>query len=119
MFRDEVRQALSGGFLDTWDESSNSVRDVARKILGVTSRQKKIDKETWCWNEKVQESSRGKRLAKKNWQFRQDEESRQKYKEICGKTKRAVVKAKEKAYSNPYEKLNSKEGEKDLYRLAR
>ncbi|XP_065658438.1 uncharacterized protein LOC136082948 [Hydra vulgaris] len=49
----------------------------------------------------------------------QDEEIRQKYKEMCGKTKRAVAKAKEKAYSNLYEKLNTKEGEKDLYRLAR
>ncbi|XP_065645283.1 uncharacterized protein LOC136075774 [Hydra vulgaris] len=35
-FRDEVRQALGGGVLDNWDERSNTVRDVARKILGVT-----------------------------------------------------------------------------------
>ncbi|XP_065646141.1 NACHT, LRR and PYD domains-containing protein 6-like isoform X3 [Hydra vulgaris] len=93
-FRDEVRQALSGGVLDTWKGMSNTVRDVARKILGVTSRQKKIDKETWWWNEEVQESLRGKQLAKKNWHFQQDEESRQKYKEMCGKTKRAVAKLK-------------------------
>ncbi|XP_065646357.1 uncharacterized protein LOC136076811 [Hydra vulgaris] len=52
-FRDEVRQALSNGVLDTWKGMSNTVRDVARKILGVTSRQKKIDKETWWWNEEV------------------------------------------------------------------
>ncbi|XP_065642624.1 uncharacterized protein LOC136074246 [Hydra vulgaris] len=65
-FRGKVRQALGGGVLDTWDETSITVRDVARKILGVTSGQKKIDKETWWWNEEVQESLRGKRLAKKN-----------------------------------------------------
>ncbi|XP_065658442.1 uncharacterized protein LOC136082952 [Hydra vulgaris] len=92
---------------------------MGRKILGVTSGQKKIDKETWWWNEEVQESLREKRLAKKNWHLQQDEESRQKYKEMCGKTKRAVAKAKEKAYSNLYEKLNTKEGEKDLFRLAK
>ncbi|XP_065654616.1 uncharacterized protein LOC136081243 [Hydra vulgaris] len=117
--RDEVRQALGGGVLDTWDETSNTVRDVARKILGVISGQMKIDKETWWCNEEVQESLREKRLAEKNWHFQQDEESRQKYKEMCGKTKRAVAKAKEKAYSYLYEKLNIKEWEKDLYRLAR
>ncbi|XP_065675781.1 uncharacterized protein LOC136091988 [Hydra vulgaris] len=112
-FRDEMRQALGDGVLDTWDETSNTVRYVARKILGVTSRQKKKDKETWWWNEEVQESLRGKRLAKKNWHFQQDKESRQKYKQMCGKTKRAVAK------DNLYEKLNTKEGEKNLYRLAR
>ncbi|XP_065668148.1 uncharacterized protein LOC136088371 [Hydra vulgaris] len=108
-FRDDVRQALGGGVLDTWDETSNTLRDVARKILGMTSEQKKIDKETWWWNEEVRESLRGKRLAKKNWHFQQDEESRQKYKKMCDNTKRAVAKAKEKAFSNLYEKLNTKE----------
>ncbi|XP_065672208.1 uncharacterized protein LOC136090032 [Hydra vulgaris] len=107
-FRDEVRQALGGGILDTWDETSNTVRDVTRKILGVTSGQKKIDKETWSWNEEVQESLRGKRLAKKNWHLQVDRS-----------TRRCVAKAKEKAYSNLFEKLNTKEGEKDLFRLAR
>ncbi|KAI5624691.1 hypothetical protein C0J50_15497 [Silurus asotus] len=33
--------------------------------------------------------------------------------------KRNVAKAKEKAYKDLYERLNTKEGEKDLYRLAR
>ncbi|XP_065665481.1 uncharacterized protein LOC136086910 [Hydra vulgaris] len=112
MFRNELRQALGGGVLDTWDEASNTLRNVARKILGATLGQKKIDKETWCWNKEVQESLKGKRLAKKNWDFQQDEESRHKYKEMCGKTKRALAKTKEKAYSYLYEKLNTKEGKK-------
>ena len=33
--------------------------------------------------------------------------------------KREVVKAKHKAYEELYSKLDTKEGEKDLYRLAR
>ncbi|XP_076836360.1 uncharacterized protein LOC143482001 [Brachyhypopomus gauderio] len=70
-YRDEVRQVLGngGGVLDTWDETSNAMRDVARKVLGVTSGQRKIDKELWWWTEEVQESLRGKRLTKKNWDF--------------------------------------------------
>ncbi|XP_065652871.1 uncharacterized protein LOC136080186 [Hydra vulgaris] len=116
-FRDEMRQALGGGVLDIWDETSNTVRDMARKILGVTSGQKKIDKEKWWWNEEVQERLRGKRLAKKNWHLQQEEESRQKYNDVCGKTKRAVAKAKEKAYCN-IKKLNTKEGEKDSVQIG-
>ena len=36
-----------------------------------------------------------------------------------GARQREVTKAQEKAYGELYEKLDTKEGEKDLYRLAR
>ncbi|KAI5089892.1 hypothetical protein C0J45_20027 [Silurus meridionalis] len=45
--------------------------------------------------------------------------SGQEYTEMWQQVKRDVVKAKEKAYEELYEKLDTKEGEKDLYRLAR
>ena len=38
---------------------------------------------------------------------------------MCCKVKREVAKAKEKADDELYEKLETKEGEKELYRLAR
>lgn len=40
------------------------VRETARKVLGMTSGQRKEDKEAWWWNEEVQESIR-KKLIKK------------------------------------------------------
>lgn len=43
------------------------------------------------------------------------EESHQEYKNMCNRAKKAFAKAKE----NAYDKLNTKEREKDLYRLAR
>ncbi|KAF7706916.1 hypothetical protein HF521_018134, partial [Silurus meridionalis] len=67
----------------------------------------------------VQESIRGKRLEKQNWDRQSDKKSRQENKEMQQQVKRDVVKAKEKAYEKLYERLNTKEGEKDLYRLAR
>ena len=120
-FREEVRQALDGG-KDGWDDwatTAEVVREIARKVLGVTSGQRKEDKETWWWNEEVQESIRKKGLAKRKWDSQRDEESRQEYKEWRRKAKREVAKAKKKAYDELYEKLDTKEGEKDLYRLAR
>ena len=120
-FREEVRQALDGG-KDEWDDwatTAEVVREIARKVLGVTSGQRKEDKETWWWNEEVQESIRKKGLAKRKWDSQRDEESRQEYKEWRRKAKREVAKAKKKAYDELYEKLDTKEGEKDLYRLAR
>ena len=75
--------------------------------------------ETWWWDEEVQESIRKKGLAKRKWDSQRDEESRQEYKEWRRKAKREVAKAKKKAYDELYEKLDIKEGEKELYRLAR
>lgn len=41
------------------------VRERARRVLGVSSGQRKEDKETWWWNEEVQENIQRKRLVKK------------------------------------------------------
>ena len=97
------------------------VRDTARKALGVSlsSKQRKEDMETWLWDAEVQESIRKKILAKKRWDMQRDEESKQEYKEMRRETKKEVVKAKNNAYDELYEGLNTKEGEKTLYRLAR
>ncbi|KAK3543078.1 hypothetical protein QTP70_010530 [Hemibagrus guttatus] len=47
------------------------------------------------------------------------EENRQEYKELQRRVKREVSKAKQKAYDELYTRLDAREGEKDLYRLAR
>ncbi|KAK3543943.1 hypothetical protein QTP70_031851 [Hemibagrus guttatus] len=47
------------------------------------------------------------------------EEDRQEYKELQCRVKREVSKAKQKAYDELYTRLETREGEKDLYRLAR
>ncbi|KAI5619805.1 hypothetical protein C0J50_20571 [Silurus asotus] len=117
-FREEVRQGLSGvkEVLDDWATTAGVMREAARKVLGVTSGNRKEDKETWWWNEEVQESIRRKRLAKQKWDRQSDEKSRQEYKEMRQQVKRDVAKAKEKAYEELYERLDTKEGEKDWNR---
>ena len=67
----------------------------------------------------MQESIRKKRLAKKRWDIKRDKESKQEYKEMRREAKKEVAKAKSKAYDVLYEELDTKEGEKTLYRLAR
>lgn len=57
-------------------------------------------------------------MAKK-WDNQRDEESRQEYKGMRHKAKREVAKVKEKEYGELNERLDIKEGEKNLYRLAR
>ncbi|KAK3521503.1 hypothetical protein QTP70_007968 [Hemibagrus guttatus] len=100
-------------------EKAEVIRETGRKVLGVSSGRRKEDKETWWWNEEVQDSIQRKRLAKKKWDKDRTEENRQEYKELQRRVKREVSKAKQKAYDELYTRLDTREGEKDLYRLAR
>ncbi|KAK3525007.1 hypothetical protein QTP86_012886 [Hemibagrus guttatus] len=101
------------------EECSEVIRETGRKVLGVSSGRRKEEKETWWWNEEVQDSIQRKRLAKKKWDMDRTEENRQEYKELQRRVKREVSKAKQKAYEELYTRLDTIEGEKDLYRLAR
>ncbi|KAK4318915.1 hypothetical protein Pmani_010106 [Petrolisthes manimaculis] len=119
-FREEVSQVLGDKIEeDRWETISEVVRQKAKKVLGVTSGRRKEDKETWWWNEEVQESISKKKRAKMKWDRQMDEESKQEYKEMQSTAKKEVAKAKDRAYEKLYEKFDSREGEKDLYRLAR
>ncbi|KAK3542854.1 hypothetical protein QTP70_005434 [Hemibagrus guttatus] len=104
---------------DDWETTAEVIRETGRKVLGVSSGKRKEDKETWWWNEEVQDSIQRKRLAKKKWDMDRTEENRQEYKELQRRVKREVSKAKQKAYDELYTRLDTREGEKDLYRLAR
>ncbi|KAK3547692.1 hypothetical protein QTP86_026941, partial [Hemibagrus guttatus] len=120
-FRQKLRQALGGQVVlpDDWESTAEVIRETGRKVLGVSSGRRKEDKETWWWNEEVQDSIQRKRLAKKKWDMDRTEENRQEYKELQHRVKREVSKAKQKAYDELYTRLDTREGEKDLYRLAR
>ncbi|KAK3531963.1 hypothetical protein QTP86_002249 [Hemibagrus guttatus] len=104
---------------DDWETTAEVIKETARKVLGVSSGRRKEDKETWWWNEEVQDSIQRKRLAKKKWDMDRTEENRQEYEELQRRVKREVSKAKQKAYDELYTRLDTREGEKDLYRLAR
>ena len=73
---------------------------------------RKIGRQKLRWSDVIRKHSRPKRkLIKKN--------RRSEYKEMRREAKKEVAKAKSKAYDELYEGLDTKEGEKTLYRLAR
>ncbi|KAK3569417.1 hypothetical protein QTP86_029325 [Hemibagrus guttatus] len=97
-FRQKLRQALGGQVVlpDDWETTAEVIRETGRK-----------------------DSIQRKRLAKKKWDMDRTEENRQEYKESQHRVKREVSKAKQKAYDELYTRLDTREGEKDLYRLTR
>ena len=76
---------------DDWTITANVVRETARKVLGMSSKQRKEDKDTYWWDEEVQESIRNKRLAKNRWDIQRDEESKQEYKEMRREAQKEVL----------------------------
>ncbi|KAK3507843.1 hypothetical protein QTP70_001395 [Hemibagrus guttatus] len=78
-FREKLRQALGGQVVlpDDWETTAEMIRETGRKVLGVSSGRRKEDKETWWWNEEVQDSIQRKRLAKKKWDMDRTEENTQ------------------------------------------
>ena len=120
-FRQEVTRILGGkdGLPDEWDKTAKMLRKTAKTVLGVTFGKRKGDKETWWWNEEVQESIKEKKGAKKTLDKIRNENTKKIYKEKKIKAKKAVAMAKGRAYKDLYARLETKEGEKELYRLAR
>ncbi|KAK3565185.1 hypothetical protein QTP86_000969 [Hemibagrus guttatus] len=78
-FIQKLRQALGGQVVlpDDWESTAEVIRETGRKVLGVSSGRRKEDKDTWWWNEEVQDSIQRKRLAKKKWDMDRIEENRQ------------------------------------------
>ena len=120
-FRQEVTRILAGkdGLPDEWHKTAEMLRKTAETVLGVTFGKQKGDKETWWWNEKIQKSIKEKKEAKKAWVKTRNENTKQIYKEKKSKAKKTVAMAKGSAYDDLYARLETKEGEKELYKLAR
>ena len=104
---------------DEWDKTAEMLRKTAETVLGVTFGKQKGDKETWWWNEEVQKSIKEKKEAKKVWDKIRDENTKKVYKGKKNKAKKAVAMAKGRVYDDLYARLETKEGKKELYRLAR
>ena len=105
------------GLPDEWDKTAEMLQKTAETVLGVTFGKRKGDMETWWWNEEVQKSI--KERSKKAWDKIRDENTKKIYKEKKSKAKKAVAMAKGRAYDDLYAGLETKEGEKELYKLAR
>ena len=119
-FRQKMTRILGGknGLPDEWDKTAEMLRKTAETVLGKTFGKRKGDRETWWWNEEVQESIKEKKKAKKAWDKLRNENTKKIYKEKKSKAKKAVAMAKGRAYDDLYVRLETKKGEKELYRLA-
>ena len=72
-------------------QNGRNAKKTAETVLGVTFGKRKGDRETWWWNEDVQESIKEKKEAKKAWDKIRNENTKKVYKEKKSKAKKAVA----------------------------
>ncbi|GJN17503.1 hypothetical protein PR202_gb04576 [Eleusine coracana subsp. coracana] len=102
-----------------YDPFVSAVSFVASEVFGVSRGGKQEAKDTWWWNDKVQRAIKEKKECFKRLHLDKSATNIEGYKIAKRAAKRAVSVAKGQAYDNLYQRLGTKEGEKDIYRMAR
>ena len=97
------------------------IRSIARRELGETSGKVSTAgrRETRWWNQEVQEKIKDNKKAQKAWDTIRDDASKLAYKTVSKQAKRKVAKARNKAYEELYEKLETKERENEVFKIAK
>lgn len=127
----EFKEALlrEGGFIQggdanqMWITMANAIRNVAVKVVEVSSGRFSGVKEAWWWNEEVQRKVKAKQLFFKELLLANAGEERilkaAAYKVARREAKKEVAKAKGEAYEEMYKRLDTKEGANAIFKLAK
>ena len=104
---------------EVWEDMKDILVTKATEICGKTSGKPKEEKDTWWWNDEVQAAIKAKKLALKQMKDNENDTTREYYRQAKKQAKRAVAKAKNNTYRDWYEKLDTPEGEKIIYKVAK
>ena len=117
---DVIENGILSGQED-WQSIAEMIRSIARKDLGETLGKVSTAgrRETWWWNQDVQEKLKDKKKDKKAWDTNRDDASKLAYKTARKQAKREVAKTRNKAYEEMYKKLETKEGENEVFKIAK
>ncbi|KAJ7949585.1 Retrovirus-related Pol polyprotein LINE-1 [Quillaja saponaria] len=102
-----------------WDEMASRIRNTAREVLGESRGRGPPTKETWWWNEEVQQAIKVKKECYKRLHKCRNEDNYKYFRQARKDAKKAVREARGKACEGLYQKLETKDGEKDIYRIAK
>ena len=114
---DYARQ--DGSVNEKWNNIKCTLMQAAEEVCGKTKGGRMGErKETWWWNEEVQEKIKAKKAAFKEWQRTREESKKEEYKVRKGEAKRAVAKARAESLNAIYDTLDENQG-CNIYRIAR
>jgi len=96
----------------------NSI-ETGREICGETTGHFRIKRETWWWNEKVQQAIKEKKKAYKKWQQYGSEVDKEAYKQKRKEAKKIVASIKAEEYKKWEENKGKPMMKTDLYKIAK
>jgi hypothetical protein len=102
-----------------WIKISICIRKMASEEFGVTKGGKHETKEIWWWNEKVQKAIKEKKEHFRCMHLDMSVDNVERYKVTKKTAKRVVSEARGQMYNGLYQRLSTKEGEKDIYRMSK
>ncbi|KAL6579441.1 hypothetical protein OROMI_009657 [Orobanche minor] len=102
-----------------WNLLEHNIKEVAKEVLGESKGNGPSSKDTSWWNEEVKQAIKTKRECYKVLGKCSSNENYERYKKARTEAKKAVRNARSKVNKELYARLDTKEGEKDIYKLAR
>jgi hypothetical protein len=102
-----------------WMKMSTCIRKVTSEEFRVIKGGKRETKETWWWNEKVQNTIKYKKVWFRCMHLDRSVDNIERYKVVKKTAKRTVSEERGQIYDGLYEQLGTKEGEKDIYRMVK
>ncbi|XP_043724192.1 uncharacterized protein LOC122671154 [Telopea speciosissima] len=95
------------------------IKKVAKEVLKEMKGIWHAPRETWWWDDEVQVAIKSKKACLKTSQRSKEVEDLTRYKLARNKVEKIVGKARAKKYDDLYNSLNSKDGEKAIYKMAK
>ncbi|KAL0810434.1 hypothetical protein ABMA28_010573 [Loxostege sticticalis] len=123
-FREELKdlnipEDIENDVNASWSHLQTKILKAANKVLGRTRGGKRIPKETWWWSEPVQVAIKKKKEAFKTWQTTKTDADRGVYKDRKKEARKVVAIARSEATKELYNSLETKDGQKLIYKLAK
>ena len=121
----KVKWRLDGDANRMWEEMAECIQRSARDVLGVSERGTGRMRGSWWWSEEVKVMVKLKEKQEKynalvgSGMDEEKEPNRIQYGITKKEAKNAVAVAKNNAYERLYQRLNSKEGENEVFKLSR
>ncbi|XGW10232.1 hypothetical protein V3C99_012037 [Haemonchus contortus] len=105
---------------ETWKSAVEAITRVARSELGMTKPgRRKIDKQTWLWTDHVRDKVREKKKQYHAFLSEKTADNWQRYQIAKKEAKKVVASVKAAHFAELNEKLESRDGERYVYRLAK
>ena len=103
----------------SWKNFEASLLGAGEETCGITTGKRGRERETWWWNDWVQRKIKEKKVAFKRWQHTGDLEDKEVYKQKSREAKIQVAIAKQEAWQELAENVNSAEGKHRMFKIAK